>query len=118
MHVLLRNLVVGLCVALLTACSAHGDHSAGSHPVDVLNRKARVWQYRDLDSASYYAQKAYDEICSKLKSGGVSLLYGIDNRWCKLKIYVIHMNYIGFKRVYNLHNFLFGLKGINYLKRI
>ena len=61
MHVLLRNLVVGLCVALLTACSAHGDHSAGSHPVDVLNRKARVWQYRDLDSAAHYAHRAYEE---------------------------------------------------------
>ena len=49
-----------LCV-VLCACSMHSGHRVGSHPVDVLNRKARVWQYRDLDSAAYYAQKAYDE---------------------------------------------------------
>ena len=50
-----------LCVVLLMACSAHGDHSAGTHPADVLNRKARTWQYRDLDSAAYYAHRAYEE---------------------------------------------------------
>ena len=50
-----------LCVALLMACSAHGGHSAGTHPADVLNRKARTWQYRDLDSAAHYAHRAYEE---------------------------------------------------------
>ena len=50
-----------LCVVLLMACSAHGGHSAGTHPADVLNRKARAWQYRDLDSAAYYAHRAYEE---------------------------------------------------------
>lgn len=50
-----------LCVALLMACSAHGGHSAGTHPADVLNRKARAWQYRDLDSAAHYAHRAYEE---------------------------------------------------------
>lgn len=49
-----------LCVVLLCGCSAHGEHRVGSHPVDGLNRKARVWQYRDLDSAFYYARKAYE----------------------------------------------------------
>ena len=58
---MLRCFVMCLCVVLLCGCSIHSGHRVGSHPVDVLNRKARVWQYRDLDSASYYAQKAYDE---------------------------------------------------------
>ena len=57
---LLRCLVMCLCVVLLCGCSAHGEHRVGSHPVDGLNRKARVWQYRDLDSAFYYARKAYE----------------------------------------------------------
>ena len=50
-----------LCAVLLFGCSAHDGHSVGSHPVDVLNRQARAWQYRDLDSAAHYASKAYDE---------------------------------------------------------
>lgn len=50
-----------LCAVLLSGCSAHDGHSVGSHPVDVLNRQARVWQYRDLDSAAHYASMAYDE---------------------------------------------------------
>ena len=50
-----------LCAVLLVGCSAHGGHSVGLHPVDELNRKARVWQYRDLDSAYAYAMRAYDE---------------------------------------------------------
>ena len=56
-----RYIVFWLCMVLLVGCSSHGGHSTGSHPVDVLNRMARVWQYRDLDSASYYAHRAYDE---------------------------------------------------------
>lgn len=48
-------------MALLAGCSSHGGHSTGTHLADVLNRKARTWQYRDLDSASHYAHKAYDE---------------------------------------------------------
>ena len=50
-----------LCVVSLVGCSSHDAHSIGLHPSDVLNRKARVWQYRDLDSTLYYASKAYDE---------------------------------------------------------
>ena len=50
-----------LCVVSLVGCSFHDAHSIGLHPSDVLNRKARVWQYRDLDSTLYYASKAYDE---------------------------------------------------------
>ena len=50
-----------LFTLLVVGCSMHGEHSVGSHPVDVLNRTARVWQYRDLDSTAYYANKAYDE---------------------------------------------------------
>lgn len=50
-----------LCAVLLSGCSAHGGHSVGSHPVDLLNSRARWWQYRDLDSVAYYASKAYDE---------------------------------------------------------
>lgn len=46
---------------LVTGCSAHDGHSVGSHPADSLNRMARTWQYRDLDSAAYYAARAYDE---------------------------------------------------------
>lgn len=54
--------IVALSSALLlVGCSIHGEHSVGSHPVDVLNRTARAWQYRDLDSAAYYAYRAYDE---------------------------------------------------------
>lgn len=55
------HVVALLCAVLLTGCSAHGGHNVGSHPADVLNRKARTWQYRDLDSAAHYAAKAYDE---------------------------------------------------------
>ena len=55
------HIVVLLCTVLLTGCSAHGDHSVGSHPADGLNRKARMWQYRDLDSTAHYAAMAYDE---------------------------------------------------------
>lgn len=57
----LRYIVVLLCVALFVGCSLHGNHSVGLHPVDVLNRTARMWQYRDLDSAAHYARRAYDE---------------------------------------------------------
>lgn len=49
-----------LLVMLLAGCSPHARRYAGSHPSDELNRKARFWQYRDLDSAAYYAIKAYD----------------------------------------------------------
>lgn len=45
---------------LLAGCTPHGRRHAGSHLSDELNRKARFWQYRDLDSAAYYATKAYD----------------------------------------------------------
>ena len=61
MQSLSRYIVVCIWMAFLVGCSSHGGHSAGMHPADVLNRKARTWQYRDLDSASYYAHKAYDE---------------------------------------------------------
>ena len=50
-----------LCAVLLVGCSSHGGHSTGAHPADVFNRRARAWQYRDLDSASYYAHRAYEE---------------------------------------------------------
>ena len=50
-----------LLAPLLACCSAHGGHSVGSHPADGLNRMARTWQYRDLDSAAHYATMAYDE---------------------------------------------------------
>lgn len=55
------NIVVLLCVALFFGCSSHGRHSVGLHPVDELNRVAYFWRYRDLDSAQYYAFKAYEE---------------------------------------------------------
>lgn len=42
-------------------CSVRSGHSAGSHPSDVFNAKARFWQYRDLDSTLYYATRAYEE---------------------------------------------------------
>ena len=61
MQPLSRYIVLYLWMALLIGCSSHGGHSAGMHPADVLNRKARTWQYRDLDSASHYAHMAYDE---------------------------------------------------------
>lgn len=49
-----------LCAVQLLGCSVHGSHSAGSHQADMLNRQARQWQYRDLDSAAYYATAAYE----------------------------------------------------------
>ena len=56
----IRYIVMLLCGALLGGCSMHGDHRVGSHPVDALNRQARAWQYRNLDSALHYATLAYD----------------------------------------------------------
>lgn len=38
-----------------------GKHSVGTHPIDELNRKAYAWRYRDIDTAAYYANKAYAE---------------------------------------------------------
>ncbi len=61
MHIRLRYTIIWLCVVLLMGCSSNTGHSVGEHPVDILNRKARVWQYRDLDSAAHYAHGAYDE---------------------------------------------------------
>ena len=56
----IRYIVMLLCGALLGGRSMHGDHRVGSHPVDALNRQARAWQYRNLDSALHYATLAYD----------------------------------------------------------
>ena len=55
------NCVMLLCVVLLSSCSARGGHGVGDHPADELNRMAHVWRYRNLDSAAYYATKAYEE---------------------------------------------------------
>lgn len=55
------HIVTLCCALLLMGCSPHGGHRVGSHPADAFNREARTWQYRNLDSASYYAFKAYDE---------------------------------------------------------
>lgn len=54
------HIIILLCAVQLVGCSVHGGHAAGSHRADVLNRKARLWQYRDLDSAAHYATKAYE----------------------------------------------------------
>lgn len=56
-----RYLVLGLCAMWLVGCSAHGGHSAGSHPVDEFNRRAYAWRYRNLDSMQHYATRAYEE---------------------------------------------------------
>ena len=56
-----RYIVVCLWMVLLASCSSHDGHSTGTHPADVLNRQARTWQYRDLDSAAHYAHRAYTE---------------------------------------------------------
>lgn len=61
MYIRLRYTLVWLCSVLLMGCSLRANHNVGEHPTDILNRKARVWQYRDLDSTAHYARKAYDE---------------------------------------------------------
>ncbi len=50
-----------LWIVLLAGCSAHGVHREGTHPVDELNRMSYAWRYRNLDSAVYYASKAYEQ---------------------------------------------------------
>ena len=60
MRCCIRHIVALLSAILLIGCGG-GDHSVGSHPTDMLNRKARTWQYRDLDSTAHYAAMAYDE---------------------------------------------------------
>ena len=55
-----RYIVVLWCAVLLVSCSAHAGHGDGAHPADELNRKAQVWQYRNLDSTAHYARCAYD----------------------------------------------------------
>jgi outer membrane biogenesis lipoprotein LolB len=54
----LRHIALLLCAVLLVGCSAHGHH--GEHESDVLNRAAYAWRYRNLDSASHYAHRAYE----------------------------------------------------------
>lgn len=54
------HIIILLCAVQLVGCSVHGGHATGSHRADVLNRKARLWQYRDLDSAAHYATRAYE----------------------------------------------------------
>ena len=49
-----------MCAVLLIGCSAHQGHTVGAHEADRLNRVAREWCYRNLDSTAYYALQAYD----------------------------------------------------------
>ena len=60
MKIVPRYIVALLCAVWLIGCSAHGGHGDGEHPADMLNRRAQAWHYRDLDSASHYARRAYD----------------------------------------------------------
>lgn len=55
-----RYIVALLCTVWLVSCSVHGGHGDGAHPADGLNRQAQAWHYRDLDSAAYYAHRAYE----------------------------------------------------------
>ena len=56
-----RYIIIVLYCALLMCCSQHDNHSASTHPADVLNSTARTWQYRNIDSAGHYATMAYDK---------------------------------------------------------
>lgn len=58
---ILKCIMNGLCAVWLVSCTAHGIHSAGTHPADEHNRRAYAWRYRDLDSTAYYATMAYEE---------------------------------------------------------
>ena len=55
-----RNLVSIICAVWLVSCSVHDAHVEGEQPVDLLNRKAQSWSYRNLDSTQYYALQAYE----------------------------------------------------------
>lgn len=55
-----QYLQVCMCAVLLIGCSAHQGHTVGAHEADRLNRVAREWCYRNLDSTAYYALQAYD----------------------------------------------------------
>lgn len=53
-------LIILLCMVWLVGCTSHGTHGVGTHPADVLNRKAYAWRYRNLDSTYYYASMAHE----------------------------------------------------------
>ena len=55
-----RYLTVCMCAVWLMGCSAHSGHAVGAHEADRLNRVAREWSYRNLDSTAYYASQAYE----------------------------------------------------------
>lgn len=55
-----RYIIALLCAVWLVSCSAHRGHGGGAHLADDLNCKAQTWHYRDLDSAAYYAHRAYE----------------------------------------------------------
>ena len=55
-----RYLTVCMCAVWLMGCSAHSGHAVGTHEADRLNRVAREWSYRNLDSTAYYASQAYE----------------------------------------------------------
>lgn len=56
------GIIIGLLsMTLLAACSARGGHAHGAHESDVLNIAAYTWRYRNLDSATYYAWRSFEE---------------------------------------------------------
>ena len=55
-----RHILMLFCAVWLVGCTGHGTHAVGELPVDLLNRKAQSWCYRNLDSTQYYAQQAYE----------------------------------------------------------
>ena len=55
-----RYLVMCVCAVWLIGCSAHHGHTVGAHEADRLNRVAREWSYRNLDSTAHYASQAYE----------------------------------------------------------
>ena len=61
MRISLIKIASILCtICLMMACGAHYKQGESVHTVDELNAMAQLWRYRDLDSAAYYARRAYE----------------------------------------------------------
>ena len=58
---LLKIVSILYMISLMMGCGAHYKQGTSAHTVDELNERAQLWRYRDLDSAAYYAHRAYEK---------------------------------------------------------